>query len=617
MPDITLSSRDRFRYWAYYIPFLTWFPQYQLSWFRGDALAAITVASLYIPMCFSFAILGKVEPVNGLYAFIVHPFIYSLLGSSPQMIVGPEATGSLMVGAIIHQVQTTASGDQPGFVGENAHISGVATAIAGAMLLSAGLARIGFVDSVLNRPFMQGFIAGVGFVLVVEQAIPELALSQLVEEAGIAHSSSIVKLWFLLTHLNKAHFLTALISICSLGFILATRFVQKSLRAEYPSVSLFPDRLLVIIVTTTLTAKLALQDRGLDILGSLGSSTSSIPTLRWPLQSMDEIEMVFSTSFLIALLGFFESSVTAKSLRPPKDALQATSLSANRELIALGAANMVGGGFCTLPAFGGFGRSKLNAQTGGTTPMSSMLLSLISLLCVFFVLPYLYYVPRAVLSAMASAVGISMMEECPHEIRFFLKVRGWGELFLMAAVFLATALYSMSLGITVGILITLYNLVKHSTRSRIRVLGRVPGTKHAFEDADLAPDGDRFDHTLIVRIPEPLTFANVGDLRTRLGRFGRYGTHAVHPSLPRIRIEDRCLIFDVQGLTEIDACGIQIMTEIVQEHTANGTQVMFCRLRPGDVMENFRISGIIDICGGPKYFVDSVDDALRIAGMEK
>lgn len=223
MPDITLSSRDRFRYWAYYIPFLTWFPQYQLSWFRGDALAAITVASLYIPMCFSFAILGKVEPVNGLYAFIVHPFIYSLLGSSPQMIVGPEATGSLMVGAIIHQVQTTASGDQPGFVGENAHISGVATAIAGAMLLSAGLARIGFVDSVLNRPFMQGFIAGVGFVLVIEQAIPELALSQLVEEAGIAHSSSIVKLWFLLTHLNKAHFLTALISICSLGFILATR----------------------------------------------------------------------------------------------------------------------------------------------------------------------------------------------------------------------------------------------------------------------------------------------------------------------------------------------------------------------------------------------------------
>ncbi len=327
--------------------------------------------------------------------------------------------------------------------------------------------------------------------------------------------------------------------------------------------------------------------------------------------------MVFSTSFLIALLGFFESSVTAKSLRPEKDALQATSLSANRELIALGAANMVGGCFTTLPAFGGFGRSKLNAQTGGTTPMSSIFLTGISLLCVFFVLPFLYYVPRAVLSAMASAVGISMMEECPHDIRFFIKVRGWNELFLMAAVFSATAFYSMSLGITIGILITLFRLVRHSTRSRIRILGRIPGSKHAFEDADLAPDGDQFEQTLIVRIPEPLTFANVGDLRTRLGRFGRYGTHAAHPSLPRLRIEDRCLIFDVQGLTEIDACGTQILTEIVQEQTANGTQVMFCRVRPGHVIEHFRMSGIIDICGGPRYCVESVDDALRLAALEK
>lgn len=227
LPDRALSTQDRFRYWAYYIPFLTWLPQYQLRWLRGDAIAALTVASLYIPMCFSFAILGQVEPVNGLYAFIIHPFVYALLGSSPQMIVGPEATGSLMVGAIIHQVQTAASNDDIGFVNQNAHISGVATAIAGAMLLSAGLSRIGFVDSVLNRPFMQGFIAGVGFVLVIEQAIPELALVELAKEAGVSHSSSIAKLWFILTHLNHVHFLTFSIAICSLGFILITRQVSQ------------------------------------------------------------------------------------------------------------------------------------------------------------------------------------------------------------------------------------------------------------------------------------------------------------------------------------------------------------------------------------------------------
>jgi len=218
-----LGTYERFRYWAYYIPFLTWMPQYQLRWLRGDAIAALTVASLYIPMCFSFAILGQVEPVNGLYAFIIPPIIYALLGSCPQMIVGPEATGSIMVGTIIHQLQQAAASVQEGFITENAHISGVATAIAGALLASAGFARIGFVDSVLNRPFMQGFIGGVGFVLIVEQAIPELALAGLAKEAGVAHSSAVVKLWFLLGNLGRGHLLTAGIAAFSLGFILLTR----------------------------------------------------------------------------------------------------------------------------------------------------------------------------------------------------------------------------------------------------------------------------------------------------------------------------------------------------------------------------------------------------------
>ena len=103
-----------------------------------------------------------------------------------------------------------------------------------------------------------------------------------------------------------------------------------------------------------------------------------------------------STSFLIALLGFFESSVAAKSLgggEGKKDGLQGMSLSANRELVALGVANVVGGCFMALPAFGGYGRSKVNVSTGGRTPMSSIFLSLITVLCILFLLPYFYYLP--------------------------------------------------------------------------------------------------------------------------------------------------------------------------------------------------------------------------------
>lgn len=104
-----------------------------------------------------------------------------------------------------------------------------------------------------------------------------------------------------------------------------------------------------------------------------------------------------STSFLIGLLGFFESSVAAKSLGGGEgskgDGLKGMALSANRELVALGVANIVGGCFMALPAFGGYGRSKVNASTGGQTPMSSIFLSLIAIICVLFFLPYFHYLP--------------------------------------------------------------------------------------------------------------------------------------------------------------------------------------------------------------------------------
>lgn len=211
-------SGQLFRYCAYYLPILSWLPQYRLQWLRGDLIAALTVASLYIPMCFSFAILAQVNPVSSLYAFIIHPTMYALLGSCYQMVVGPEATGSLLVGAIVHRIRRERGNDY-----SNEEIASVVTAVSGVLLLAAGIGRIGFLDSMLNRPFMQGFISGVGFVLIIEQAIPELGLAKIAEEFGVTHSVPIVKLAFLITHLSKSHAITAVLSASTLLFILSFR----------------------------------------------------------------------------------------------------------------------------------------------------------------------------------------------------------------------------------------------------------------------------------------------------------------------------------------------------------------------------------------------------------
>ncbi|KAJ9501053.1 hypothetical protein LTR99_006539 [Exophiala xenobiotica] len=614
---------QRWMYFSYYFPFVKWARQYRWSWLRGDIIAALTMASFYIPMSLSYASnLAHVPPINGLYSFVFNPLIYAFLGSCPQMVVGPEAAGSLLVGQVVKtSIKQGHSGDHDAVL--NAQIAGVVTAIAGSVIFVAGLFRLGFLDSVLSRPFLRGFISAIGFVILVDQLIPELGLSALGRGSEIAHGSSAQKLVFLFKNVGKSHGLTTAVSLTSFAIIMLFRTLKRTLQPRYPSVAYFPDRFLVVVLSAVFTWVFAWDKQGLSILGDVKSTEGSAIPFHWPFSfsHMKHIDTALSTSFLIALLGFFESSVAAKSLGDGTHGLKDMNLSANREMVALGTANIVGGCFMALPAFGGYGRSKVNASTGGTTPMSSIMLSIITLICVLFLLPYFYYIPKGVLSAMISVVAYSLVEECPHDIKFFLKIRGWTELLLMGAIFLATVFYSLSVGIALGIGLSLLQLIRHATKPRIQILGKVPGTTNQFENAEINPENVEYiEGCLIVKIPEPLTFANTGELKTRLRRLEQYGTNKAHPSLPRVRHEEnnRNVIFDVHGVTKIDGSGTQVFTEIVDDYVKRGIRVIFCRLpnRRSKVFVAFERAGIVDLCGGRGHFVGSVEEALRLSEAE-
>ncbi|RMZ77809.1 hypothetical protein DV737_g4162, partial [Chaetothyriales sp. CBS 132003] len=560
----------RWLYYTYYFPAVRWMRQYKWSWFRGDLVAAITMASFYIPMSLSYASnLAHIPPINGLYSFVFNPVIYALLGTCPQMVVGPEAAGSLLVGQVVRTcIDSGDSGEDDGTL--NAQIAGVVTVMAGSIIFTAGIARLGFLDGVLSRPFLRGFISAIGFVILVDQAIPELGLTDLAKEDGnVSHGSSVAKLVFLAQNIQHSHALTAAVSLGSFAIIMLFRTLKAYLQPRYPSVAYFPDRFLVVVLSAVFTWLFAWDKKGLQVLGQIKSSGSTAIPFHWPFQfsHMVHIDSALSTSFIISLLGFFESSVAAKSLGEGTSSLRGMHLSSNRELVALGAANLVGGMFQALPAFGGYGRSKVNAATGGTTPMSSVLLSLITLLCVLFLLPYFYYLPKGVLSAMVSVVAYSLVEECPHDIKFFLKIRGWTELLLMAIIFLSTIFYSLTLGIALGIGLSLLALIKHASKPRIHILGKVPGTTDRFENAEYFSDNVEYiEGSLIVKIPEPLTFANTGELKTRLARLEAYGGNRTHPSLPQLRSEElnQNIIFDVHGVTSIDGSGTQVLINFTQ-----------------------------------------------------
>jgi MFS superfamily sulfate permease-like transporter len=153
--------------------------QYKWRYFKGDLVAAISMASFYIPMSLSYASnLAHLPPIHGLYAFAINPLIYGVLGSCPQMVVGPEAPGSLLTGEVVRDnIKKGKSGDEDGIL--NAEIAGMVTCMAGTFIFIAGLFRLGFLDNVLSRPFLRGFISAIGVVIFVDQLIPEMGLARL------------------------------------------------------------------------------------------------------------------------------------------------------------------------------------------------------------------------------------------------------------------------------------------------------------------------------------------------------------------------------------------------------------------------------------------------------
>lgn len=225
---------------------------------------------------------------------------------------------------------------------------------------------------------------------------------------------------------------------------------------------------------------------------------------------------------------------------------------------------------------------------------------------------------------MISVVAISLMEEAPHDISFFWRIRGWNELGLMSLIFLATIFYSLTLGMALGVGVSLLMVIRHSTRPRIQILGRIPGTNR-FENAE-SSEASRLEFIegcLIVKIPEPLTFANTGELKARLRRLEMYGTPDAHPALPRLRSSEanRNVIFDIHGVTSIDGSGMQVLAEIVADYHDRGVRVFFSRgPTPGSRSPVWRLmlsSGVVDMCGGEDHFVGDVQEALRLTEYEE
>ncbi|KAL9547472.1 hypothetical protein PS6_007120 [Mucor atramentarius] len=586
----------------YYLPILQWLPLYNFHLLLGDLIAGITLSCLLIPQGLSYATaLCKLEAVHGLYAIAFPAITYAVFGMSRQMSVGPEATLSLLVGSSIAQIN---HGD------EETHVDALAwaclmTIFVGIFTFLLGIFRLGFLDSLMSRALLRGFISGVGLVVALQQGIILLGLVHLSEENGITEaSSSIARLLFLIKSIQYSHVLTTSVSAVSVAFLMIAR-VTKSKLARFRWFQLLPEVLLVVVVSSLLTYFCDWENKGLAILGTIEGKGIPLPSIP-AFPDNKHMKDLLVTAAMIAIIGFVESVVIAKTYSSKHN----YSVSANRELVALGAANMVSGLFQGIPAFGSVARSKINDKAGARTQMACLIAGVVALFAIFFLLPYFYYLPKCVLSAIIFVAVLSLLGELPEDLHFIFKIGAWRDLGLLMVTFLATIIISLEFGTLLAVTLSLLLTIKETSYPRISIMGRVKGTNNKFRPIQDDPDVvEHLEDVLIVRIDEPLFFANTGQLKDRLRRLEQFGDMSIHPSeSPRLGGLSY-VIFDVDNMPTIDASAVQILYEVVEAYHARNVKVFFVRLRENP-MALFRKSGLLNVVGQVNLF-RKVSDAIE------
>ncbi|KAL7750148.1 hypothetical protein RI367_004320 [Sorochytrium milnesiophthora] len=605
----------------YYIPVLHWLPKYRWSVdFPHDLIAGTTVSFMLVPQGLSYASsLAKLHPIYGLYCAFTPVIAYGLFGTSRQLSLGPSALIMLLVGSTVAKVQEELHLKGKGVPPiDPAVIASSLGLLVGFFTFVFGIFRFGFLDSVLSRALLRGFITAIAVVIMIEQSSPLLGI-QLAPTGGGGsqplppHMSPLEKLFRVIHLLHTTHTPTLILSACSASFLAIVGTLKTRMAPRVPAMRFIPEILLLVIISTALSAHFNFQQYGIQILGSIGLSRGTIPAPSIPLllplkklQIEHLIRALTMPAMLISIIGFVESIAAAKQYASRHN----YSVSRNRELVALGVSNIVGSLFHAVPAYGSLTRSRVNDRMGARTQMAGFVAGTIILLTILFLLPLFNPLPIPAMASIILIASFSLIEL--DDFRFIYRIRAWKDLLLLAFTFFTTLLVSIEAGTLLSIALSLMIVVKHTTLPRLTVLGRVQGAKEdRFRPMDDFPDeAEHVEGTLIIKIEESLHFSNTSELRQRLGRVERFGDLRVHPS-EHARLASGAVmhvVFEVSNMHGVDATALHTLVEVVENYHRRHVVVSFVKLRPA-LRKQFDLAGITDVVGADAYF-RRVNDAV-------
>lgn len=496
-----------------------------------DVLAGLSIAGLLLPEAVAYSSIAALAPQAGVIALFAGLLCYGLFGTSRFAIVSATSSAAAVLAAA---TATLANGDPQ----LRSTLAAGLVLVTGGLFLLAGIFRFGSVTSFIAKPVLRGFAFGLALTIILKQVASVVGV-HLIDANLVRFAPQ------LLAQLPQWNWPAAGVAAVALVLLL--------LFSRFPRV---PGGLLVVVIGIAAGQWLNLSAYGVKMIGLIDLSLE-VPNL--PVLPFADWLRLGEVAFALVMILYAESygSISAYALK------HGDRVNSNRDMLALGASNLLSGLFHGLPAGAGYSATSANEAAGATSRLAGGVAALVVLLIVMTVLPYIALTPEPILAAIvihALARGLSLQPLG----RYFIWRRD--RVLVMCAVG-AVLLLGVLDGLLVSVAISVLLMLKQMSAANIQILGRIDGG-HDFVDVQRHPAAETVPGVLVVRPDEALFFANVERI---LGA----ALHLIrHPPAPI-----HTVILSLEESPDLDGTSIEAMQEFFVRVHNEGKRLILARLK--------------------------------------
>ncbi|KAH9794724.1 putative sulfate transporter 3.3 [Citrus sinensis] len=534
----------------YIFPILEWGPNYSFKLFKSDIISGLTIASLAIPQGISYAKLANLPPIVGLYSSFVPPLVYTVLGSSRDLAVGPVSIASLIMGSMLRQ-EVSPTQNPVLFL----QLAFTATFFGGLVQASLGLLRLGFIIDFLSKATLIGFMAGAAIIVSLQQLKSLLGITHFTNQMGLIPVMSSV-----FHNTKEWSWQTILMGFCFLVFLLLTRHVGTKrpklfwVSAGAPLVS--------VILSTLLVFAFKAQHHGISVIGKLqeGLNPPSWNMLKF---HGSHLGLVMKTGLITGIISLTEGIAVGRTFA----ALKNYQVDGNKEMIAIGVMNIVGSSTSCYITTGAFSRSAVNHNAGAKTAVSNVVMSVTVMVTLLFLMPLFQYTPNVVLGAIIVTAVVGLIDvPAAHQIWKIDKF----DFLVMLCAFLGVIFISVQEGLAIAVGISIFKILLQITRPKTVMLGNMPGSD-IYRDLHHYNEAMRIPGFLILSIEAPINFANTTYLNERILRW--IEEYEAEENLNK-QSSLRFVILEMSAVSAIDTSGTSFFKDLRKAMEKKGVELV-------------------------------------------